>query len=128
MRRLSPVRTDCSELDDCGEIATEQSISTQCAKRVQTLGTGFPNSCSSVFGRLVNWSASRLLHLSLRIMTGYTVHTGSNQKFSSGWDRIFSGDSPKKGAKSAMGAAQAGKSGKVQSGQKKSGKSARKGS
>ena len=22
-------------------------------------------------------------------MTGYTVHTGSNDKFSSGWDRIF---------------------------------------
>lgn len=22
-------------------------------------------------------------------MTGYTVHTGSNQKFASGWDRIF---------------------------------------
>lgn len=24
-------------------------------------------------------------------MTGYTVHTGSNDKFSSGWDRIFEG-------------------------------------
>lgn len=24
-------------------------------------------------------------------MTGYTVHTGSNVKFSGGWDRIFSG-------------------------------------
>ena len=24
-------------------------------------------------------------------MTGYTVHTGSNIKFSGGWDRIFSG-------------------------------------
>jgi hypothetical protein len=23
------------------------------------------------------------------LMTGYTVHTGSNQKFSSNWDRIF---------------------------------------
>jgi len=23
-------------------------------------------------------------------MTGYTVHTGSNDKFSSGWDRVFS--------------------------------------
>ena len=22
-------------------------------------------------------------------MTGYTVHTGSNEKFSSGWDKIF---------------------------------------
>lgn len=29
-------------------------------------------------------------------MTGYTVHTGSNDKFSSGWDRIFQGK--KKGA------------------------------
>lgn len=24
-------------------------------------------------------------------MTGYTVHTGSTEKFSEGWDRIFSG-------------------------------------
>ena len=24
-------------------------------------------------------------------MTGYTVHTGSTKKFSSSWDRIFSG-------------------------------------
>ena len=24
-------------------------------------------------------------------MTGYTVHTGSSKKFSSGWDRIFKG-------------------------------------
>jgi hypothetical protein len=24
-------------------------------------------------------------------MTGYTVHTGSNVKYSSGWDNIFSG-------------------------------------
>ena len=24
-------------------------------------------------------------------MTGYTVHTGSNDKFSSGWDRVFQG-------------------------------------
>ena len=24
-------------------------------------------------------------------MTGYTVHTGSSEKFSEGWDRIFSG-------------------------------------
>jgi hypothetical protein len=29
-------------------------------------------------------------------MTGYTVHTGSNQKFSSGWDRIFQAGSAKK--------------------------------
>ena len=32
-------------------------------------------------------------------MTGYTVHTGSNQKFSQGWDQIFRG--PAKPAKSA---------------------------
>jgi hypothetical protein len=32
-------------------------------------------------------------------MTGYTVHTGSNDKFASGWDQIFSGAKPaKKGA------------------------------
>lgn len=24
-------------------------------------------------------------------MTGYTVHTGSTEKFSDGWDRIFGG-------------------------------------
>jgi hypothetical protein len=24
-------------------------------------------------------------------MTGYTVHTGSTEKFSEGWDRIFGG-------------------------------------
>ncbi|REJ89668.1 MAG: hypothetical protein DWQ34_19300 [Planctomycetota bacterium] len=24
-----------------------------------------------------------------RVVTGYTVHTGSNDKFSGGWDRIF---------------------------------------
>jgi hypothetical protein len=29
------------------------------------------------------------------LMTGYTVHTGSNQKFSQGWDQIFSGQTPK---------------------------------
>lgn len=25
-------------------------------------------------------------------MTGYTLHTGSNEKFSSGWDNIFGGN------------------------------------
>jgi topoisomerase IA-like protein len=30
-------------------------------------------------------------------MTGYTVHTGSNEKFTDGWDQIFSGG--KKSAK-----------------------------
>jgi hypothetical protein len=28
-------------------------------------------------------------------MTGYTVHTGSSVKFSTGWDNIFSGTSRK---------------------------------
>lgn len=28
-------------------------------------------------------------------MTGYTVHTGSTEQFSDGWDRIFSGKSGK---------------------------------
>lgn len=27
-------------------------------------------------------------------MTGYTVHTGSSLKFSSGWDRVFEGVKP----------------------------------
>jgi hypothetical protein len=25
----------------------------------------------------------------VRVMTGYTVHTGSSEKFSGGWDKIF---------------------------------------
>ena len=28
-------------------------------------------------------------------MTGYTVHTGSTEKFSEGWDRIFGGTKKK---------------------------------
>ena len=35
-------------------------------------------------------------------MTGYTVHTGSSETFSSGWDHIFGG---KKTAKKAASAA-----------------------
>lgn len=27
-------------------------------------------------------------------MTGYTVHTGSNEQFSGGWDRVFGSKSP----------------------------------
>ena len=27
-----------------------------------------------------------------RIMTGYTVHTGTSKKFVSGWDRVFGDD------------------------------------
>ncbi len=33
-------------------------------------------------------------------MTGYTVHTGSTEKFSSAWDRIFSGGKSKPAKKS----------------------------
>ena len=38
-------------------------------------------------------------------MTGYTVHTGSNKKFTEGWDRVFkkaaSGKKPATGRKAA---------------------------
>lgn len=49
-------------------------------------------------------------------MTGYTVHTGSNQKFSAGWDNIFGGSKktaakpPKKTAEKKS--SKSGKSGK----------------
>ena len=38
-------------------------------------------------------------------MTGYTVHTGSNQKFTSGWDNIFPGvgSTKKSGSSSGTG-------------------------
>ena len=43
-------------------------------------------------------------------MTGYTVHTGSSQKFSQGWDQIFHGQVQKaKAAKAAAKPAQAAK-------------------
>ncbi len=32
-------------------------------------------------------------------MTGYTVHTGSSEKFSEGWDQIFQQTPKKKSAK-----------------------------
>ncbi|MDZ4684457.1 MAG: hypothetical protein SH850_05160 [Planctomycetaceae bacterium] len=49
-------------------------------------------------------------------MTGYTVHTGSNQQFTSGWDRVFSSSGAKKSsAKTAAKAAKAKKSGKKRS-------------
>jgi hypothetical protein len=42
-------------------------------------------------------------------MTGYTVHTGSSEKFSSGWDHIFSGaGGKKKSNKASDGAKEAG--------------------
>ncbi len=46
-------------------------------------------------------------------MTGYTVHTGSSDKFAAGWDQIFSGQAKpakKKGAaKKDSGSAKAAK-------------------
>ena len=33
-----------------------------------------------------------------RLMTGYTVNTGSSKKFASGWDNVFSGAKTKKKA------------------------------
>jgi hypothetical protein len=48
-------------------------------------------------------------------MTGYTVHTGSNEQFSTGWDQIFKksrkssgAGSKKKGATKKKSAARAG--------------------
>lgn len=32
-------------------------------------------------------------------MTGYTVHTGTNEKFSAGWDNIFAAGKGKNGDK-----------------------------
>ncbi|MBW3539674.1 MAG: hypothetical protein KY476_05335 [Planctomycetes bacterium] len=62
-------------------------------------------------------------------MTGYTVHTGSNDKFREGWDRIFQGGGAagkrKAAGKSAAGA-KARKSAKAKKGgsqRKKSGRS-----
>jgi len=55
-------------------------------------------------------------------MTGYTVHTGSNEKFSSGWDNIFGGNKPTtgksktsdaEGAKPAKKISKPGKTGKT---------------
>jgi len=37
----------------------------------------------------------------MRIMTGYTVHTGTSKKFISGWDRVFSGKTEGKKAENA---------------------------
>lgn len=55
-------------------------------------------------------------------MTGYTVHTGSNEKFSSGWDVIFSGGKPAQGKPAAKGKAKPAKKAAA----KKTGKAARK--
>lgn len=37
-------------------------------------------------------------------MTGYTVHTGSNKKFVSGWDQIFQGTASTKKSATGMSA------------------------
>lgn len=36
-------------------------------------------------------------------MTGYTVHTGSTEKFAAGWDQIFQTESPVKSAAKSRG-------------------------
>lgn len=54
-------------------------------------------------------------------MTGYTVHTGSNEKFSHGWDNIFGGKKSKSSAGSTKKAAK--KSANKQAAKKKAGKS-----
>jgi len=49
-------------------------------------------------------------------MTGYTVHTGSNKKFTSGWDRVFSSsDAKKPSGKTAAKGAKVKKAGKKRS-------------
>jgi len=59
-------------------------------------------------------------------MTGYTVHTGSNEKFTEGWDSIFSKGKAAKSAakprKSATKAVAKKSPGKAKAGKKKSGK------
>jgi hypothetical protein len=48
----------------------------------------------SAINRRDAWSyRQRYFPLSIRSkkMTGYTVHTGSSEKFSQGWDQIFQG-------------------------------------
>ena len=52
-------------------------------------------------------------------MTGYTVHTGSNENFSQGWDAIFSKGT---GAKKAAARKPAAKSSKKVEGAKKAAK------
>ncbi len=56
------------------------------------------------------------------IMTGYTVHTGSNDNFRAGWDEIFSSEASKKPAAKKKKKKATGKS----SAKKKTGKSGRK--
>jgi len=42
-------------------------------------------------------------------MTGYTVHSGSNDKFSSGWDRVFKAKKTASSAKPPKAKAKPGK-------------------
>ena len=62
-------------------------------------------------------------------MTGYTVHTGSNDKFSAGWDQIFSAGNAKKGKKNGSDTKASGtaKQSKGESGSKKSKQKAKRG-
>lgn len=45
-------------------------------------------------------------------MTGYTVHTGSTDKFTKGWDQIFQKKQPGKKAPAAKSAKKGAKKGK----------------
>ena len=59
-------------------------------------------------------------------MTGYTVHTGTNDKFAAGWDNIFCAGKPKKSdKKAAAGAAKSEK--KAAKAEKKADRKAKRG-
>ncbi len=55
-------------------------------------------------------------------MTGYTVHTGSNVKFSGGWDQIFGGKKKAPAKAAAAKKAPAAKAAKKTAAKKKSAK------
>lgn len=56
-------------------------------------------------------------------MTGYTVHTGTNEKYAAGWDQIFSsGSSTKKAKKAKVKTKAEAKPSKKKSGKAKRGK------
>lgn len=58
-------------------------------------------------------------------MTGYTVHTGTSEKFSAGWDHIFAAGKTKKAKKEAAASdkkAEKSKTAKASSEKKKSSK------
>ena len=58
-------------------------------------------------------------------MTGYTVHTGSSLKFSTGWDQIFSRRKPASKKKASARTPAAGKHAKKQAARKGAKKSAK---